>query len=100
MEIYKAAELYSEHLEILDIADRLDENCWEIVRSSDKESWLVCMTIALTVRMPYISDLEERIDGTFITKQRGGMRRFRTLDAAVRAVEQIGQEDVNVVLGC
>lgn len=95
MEIYKASINY--HIEFApQISDSTPPRYWKIssMPSADRDgpAWVIHRDV---VECPPDAILSE--DELYITKQRGGIREFRSLDAAARAVEEIGQLDVVVV---
>lgn len=89
MEVYKAAELYPEHEKTLYFKTGYHLH--------EKEVWIVRHFPQQGYYMLFLNDLlfppgtRFKDDTHAITKQRGGIRKFKTLDSVYSALKQIGQ---------
>lgn len=104
MEIYQAAERYNEHLAELsrNYSDPLPP-IWQVQYMDHMGAYTLTLeTFACPAGKRWMQDYEdsaEHIDAVFITKQRGGIRYFKTLDAVASALRQIGQQTLVFDLG-
>ena len=93
MEVYQAAELYSDMIENLySIQNRFDDYPWEAVHCGDY--WILVLNHNLTKH--YLEFKRDALSNIFITKQRGGNRHFRSFESLQNALRQIGQQCVKV----
>ncbi|MBZ9560521.1 hypothetical protein KGQ96_20975 [Halomonas coralii] len=102
MEIYQAAEQFQTRFAEDIESGAVTPSIWQIsTMETDSGTVFVVMREPKSVDgAPFdVPVAEWTEDYTFITRQRGGIRHFKSLDAAARAVQQIGQTQVEVMLG-
>lgn len=93
MEVYQAAERYQEQLSQLIIkGSSSGTNVWHVLPTED-DFGEPCYMLMLNSMLDFGVG-----DDHFITKQRGGIRLFRTLDACASVLRQIGQDRMEVML--
>jgi len=97
MEIYKAAELYPEHVSILHgTSPDCGDDVWRVSPWKDGGYILMMNMHVLTRLEGYSPGSKFDSENGFITLQRGGTRVFKTLEAVLRALDQIGQPKVTL----
>lgn len=94
MEIYQAID------ELLDINDSGHEGFepWLIRPDINGEGYIVARKYTPSLNQYYASVDVPQSHLVYIEKKRGGIRVFKSLDAACNAVREIGQLQVEVIL--
>lgn len=91
MEIYQAAEKYNEHRDLLDsVYNNFTQDVWECHYVEFDGDGYFFLQIHIKLETHY--SLERGV----IQKQRGGTRTFKTFQAVMSALSQIGQPSVRV----
>lgn len=89
MQIHQAAEKYQDQLSSLlrSTVHVVDDNVWHVLETTDDDD-NPCYMLMLNSRLSGLGVG----DDAFITKQRGGIRLFKSLEACASALRQIGQD--------
>lgn len=102
MELHTAAAKYGTHRAELTRINSATDHVWMVLRDSHSDGYILRLAAAVA-DLPHPDALDGWADARHITKQRGGTRVFRTLDAVASALQQIGQpvlplEDLDKVI--
>lgn len=94
MQLHQASAKYAQHRQQLDILDP-SADVWEVFHyvHQGKVVYRLALHCALDAPLPDPADPAYE-DARLITKQRGGARYFKTLDAVAAALLQIGQDNL------
>ncbi len=101
MEIYKAAEQYKQHLETLNKNTPAIDDVWVVYPRGDGYVLMLTSSAYEGPKCPEnpaknADAWEEYEEARYITKQRGGLRIFKSLEAVVNALSQIGQPQMTI----
>lgn len=97
MQLHEAAAAYLEHRETLDNLNRgehYDDLVWGVEYHKLREGYYLLLHHSLgdpCMDVDPDSWFEEYQEARHVTKQRGGTRIFKSLDAVAAALQQIGQ---------
>lgn len=98
MQLHEAAAKYLEHREALDNyaqGECADDCVWGVEWHPLRQSYFLLLHFALgddgELDAGEVDFMEEYPELRHVTKQRGGTRYFRSLDAVASALQQIGQ---------
>lgn len=98
MQLHQAAAKYPEHRQQLNEKGYFSEDVWtpfHQVNDQGKVVYHLALHSAIDRdSRPSVGDRDAYDEACFITKQRGGVRQFKTLDALVAALLQIGQDNL------
>jgi len=95
MQLHEASAKYAEHREQLNMKGYFSEDVWTPYHQVNNQGkvvyYLALHSFIDKDSRPPVTDIDAYDEARMITKQRGGVRLFKTLDAVVAALLQIGQ---------
>jgi len=98
MQLHEASAKYAEHREQLNNKGLFHEDVWTPFHQIDDQGKVIydlCLHANIDYdSRPSVADLEAYNEARRITKQRGGVRHFKTLDAVAAALLHIGQQNM------